>query len=173
MVILSEELVLRLFSSSGIFLKWSIILVRIFCRRTWRFGIWWCGIWGTGSDNSKWHRICKAYQFINRSSAYYSNIYVIVTTRLVIVFVSQPKNHENTKILTRTCWFLSNPRSKTVLVTFMLTIGKSYCLKIKIILLYNIIYGYQYGPIFSKNFVIVSGRQKNIFMMSGFIISGF
>ena len=87
----------EVFSSSGIFLKWSIILVRIFCRRTWRFGIWWCWIWGSGSDNSKWHRICKAYQFINRSSAYYSNIYVIVTTRLVIVFVSQPKKHENTK----------------------------------------------------------------------------
>ena len=168
MVILSEELVLRFFSSSGIFLKWSIILVRIFCR-----GTWWCWIWGSGSDNSKWHRICKAYQFINRSSAYYSNIYVIVTTHFMIVLVSQSKKHENTKILTRTCWFLSNPRSKTVLVTFMLTIGKSYCLKIKIILLYNIIYGYQYGPIFSKNFVIVSGRQKNIFMMSGFIISGF
>ena len=53
------------FESSSV-LKWSIILVRIFCRRTWRFGTWWSWIWGSG----KWNRICKAYQFINRSSTY-------------------------------------------------------------------------------------------------------
>ena len=60
MVILSEEL-FGGFSSLGVFLRWSIIFVVLGGTRT---GSW---IWASG----KWNRICKAYQFINRSSAYY------------------------------------------------------------------------------------------------------